>query len=168
MSTHTKIEQSVVAWECAERDCEHRALGIEPCPSQVIDICKECSDRSWDEGEGTVIPWEDCQGVGEWTRERDEESVSTFWNGLPTPARRGTAVVADAPEFPGYWARGLIGERIQVVEVILDEVAYGGGIDYLDDRNGSGWLKVTDGRGGPRYGHSSLDIVPGSFEEAGA
>ena len=88
---------------------------------------------------------------------------ATFWNGLPTPARRGTAVVADAPEFPAYWARDLIGKRIAVVEVVLDGVAYGGGIDYLDNRDGSGWRKVTEGRGGSGYGHASLDIEPGSF-----
>ena len=92
-----------------------------------------------------------------------EDAEQTYWNGLPTPARRGSAVVADAPKFPGYWARELIGQRIEVVEVILDYVAFDGGIDYLDDRDGSGWRKVTEGRGGPGFGHASLDIEPGSF-----
>jgi hypothetical protein len=89
----------------------------------------------------------------------------TFWNGLPTTAARGTAVVADAPEFPAYWARteGIIGERIPVVEIALDGVNYGGGTDYLDNRDGSGWRKVTDGHGGPRWPHRNVGIEPGSF-----
>lgn len=91
------------------------------------------------------------------------EKTETFWNGMPTPARRGTAVVADAPEFPMYWARDLVGQRIAVVEVVLDGVNYGGGIDYLDDRHGQGWAKVTEGHGSPRYGHASAAIEPGSF-----
>lgn len=89
----------------------------------------------------------------------------TYWNGLPTPARQGTAVVVDAPEFPAYWARteGLVGERIAVVEVVLDGVNAGGGIAYLDDRNGQGWRKVTAGRGGPGVGHANVSIELGSF-----
>lgn len=89
--------------------------------------------------------------------------MSTFWNGLPTPARRGTAVVADAPEFPAYWARGIVGQRIEVVEVVLDGANYGGGIDYLDNRYGDGWLKVTEGRGSSGLPHASVAIEDGSF-----
>jgi hypothetical protein len=89
----------------------------------------------------------------------------TFWNGLPTEATRGTAVVADAPQFPLYWAKreGIIGQRIPVVRVVLDGVNYGGGVDYLDDRDGSGWRKVTEGHGGPRWPHSGVEIEEGSF-----
>lgn len=82
---------------------------------------------------------------------------------MPTPARRGTAIVAHAPQFPGYCAKDLIGQRIDVVEVILDFVNAGGGITYLDDRHGYGWTKVTTGRGGPTFDHSSTEIEPGSF-----
>lgn len=89
--------------------------------------------------------------------------TETFWNGLPTPAERGTAVVADAPAFPLYWARELVGQRIAVVRVDLNGVNYGGGIDYLDDRDGSGWRKVTEGHGGPRYGHRNVAVEPESF-----
>lgn len=88
-----------------------------------------------------------------------------YWNGLPTTATRGTAVVADAPSFPQYWARDLVGMRIEVVRVNLDGVNYGGGTDYLDNRNGEGWKKVTLGRGSSRYAHSSVVIEPDSFLE---
>lgn len=90
--------------------------------------------------------------------------TDTFWNGLPTPALRGTAVVAPAPEFPQYWAADIVDERIAVVLVTLDGVAYGGGTTYLDDRDGSGWRKVTEGHGGPRWPHRDVRIVPDSFE----
>lgn len=94
--------------------------------------------------------------------------TQTYWNGLPTPARRGTAVVADAPEFPAYWARDLAGERIAVVEVTLEGVARGGGITFLDDREGDGWAKVTEGHGGPGWGHANVYIEAGSFIEGGS
>lgn len=88
-----------------------------------------------------------------------------FWNGLPTEIERGTAVVEDAPEFPQYWARteGIIGQRINVVRVVLDGVNYGGGTVFLDDRKGYGYGKVTAGHGSPRYGHADVQIEPGSF-----
>lgn len=91
--------------------------------------------------------------------------TKTYWNGLPTTAIRGTAIVADAPEFPQYWAKtaGLIGQRIAVVQVDLNGVNYGGGIDYLDDRDGQGWRKVTIGHGGPAFPSAHLRIEEGSF-----
>jgi hypothetical protein len=92
-------------------------------------------------------------------------SVFTYWNGLPTIARRGTAVVADAPEFSLYWAYSLVGQRIPVVLVVLDGVNAGGGIAYLDNRDGSGWIKVTKGRGSSRVSHGEVAIQEGSFEE---
>ena len=93
--------------------------------------------------------------------DRPRNDPPTFWNGEPTPCERGTAVVADTPEFPQYWARsepGLIGSRIKVVKV-----TYYGDVSYMDDRDGSGWRKVTEGHGGPRYGHRNISIVAGSF-----
>ena len=84
----------------------------------------------------------------------------TFWNGTHADAILGTAVVADAPEFPQYWAKteGIIGERIAVVRV-----DYCKHVTYLDNRTGQGWAKVTEGHGSPRYPHSDLDIEPNSF-----
>jgi hypothetical protein len=38
-----------------------------------------------------------------------------------------------------------------------------GGITYLDNRDGSGWRKVTGGRGGPGWPHRNVAIEPGSF-----
>ncbi|WP_033189314.1 hypothetical protein [Rhodococcoides fascians] len=82
----------------------------------------------------------------------------TYWNGEETPAWRGTAVVAPAPQFPEYWAQDLVGERIDVVQV-----HYAGQTSYLDNRAGQGWRKVTEGHGGPRFPHANVSIKPGSF-----
>ena len=93
--------------------------------------------------------------------------MTTYWNGLPTPATRGTAIVADAPDVPAHWAKseGIVGDRIAVVCVVLDGVNYGNGVTYLDNRMGEGWRKVTEGRGSPRYGHKDVRVVSDSFIE---
>ena len=101
-------------------------------------------------------------------------SEGTYWNGLKTLAIRGTAVVESiGGHWPGYYPEyrvqhgpNPIGQRIKVVMVDLDGVNYGGGIHYLYDEDGSGWRKVTEGRGGPAYGSQDVYIVEGTFEAA--
>jgi hypothetical protein len=68
-----------------------------------------------------------------------------FWNGLPTQVRKVTGVVPPHGDGhpPHAWWRDIQGERIEAVEVVLDGVNYGGGICYLDDRDGSGWSRET-------------------------
>lgn len=50
------------------------------------------------------------------------------WNGEPCEARRVRVIVADAPEFPQYWARRFVGQERAAVEVL-----YGGQTFYIDD-----------------------------------
>jgi hypothetical protein len=84
--------------------------------------------------------------------------IKTYWNGEPCQAIKGTGEVADA-SFPMYWARELVGQRIPVVRVLhFDEPM------DLDNRNGSGWHKVTEGHGSPRLGHRNVALKPGSFQ----
>jgi hypothetical protein len=119
--------------------------------------------------------------------QRERANEQTFWNGEPTPARKVTGVVLDAPEFPQYWARPLVGTRRNAVEV-----TYNGETFYLDDDErtsealppeyakalgveseprvvaaGSGWAKVTVGRGSPSYGHSELRLEGVTARAAG-
>lgn len=89
--------------------------------------------------------------------------MKTYWNGeeLDPPARQATAVIADSGRFPSYWARSadLVGVRVSVVEVLyFDEPM------YLFDGDGSGWAKVTEGSGSPRWGHRDVEIEEGSVE----
>jgi hypothetical protein len=78
---------------------------------------------------------------------------ATYWNGEPCRARRVVGVVCDAPEFPQYWARDLVGEEVRAVEVsYYDEVF------YLLNVDGQGWRKVTEGKGSPQWGHQELRL----------
>lgn len=106
--------------------------------------------------------------IFEATYEKVEDVIEpheTFWNGMLFPAAKGTAVIADAPEFPQYWAKkeGLIGLIIPVVQVVLGDNAEDE-TWYMDNRDGSAWFKVTAGHGSPRYAHKNVAIEPGSFE----
>ena len=78
------------------------------------------------------------------------ETVETFWNGEPTPARR-VIIEVGAPLMPTWWCASLEGTRRNAVAV-----DYYGDRFYLDDEDGTGWHKVTDGHGSPNVGHRSL------------
>lgn len=84
----------------------------------------------------------------------------TWWNGEPCYARRGTVVVAPATQHHGYWAKDLIGSRVRVVSVIYD----GQMPLYIFDDRGQGWMKVTDGRGSPRFGHATVYADDATWE----
>ena len=73
----------------------------------------------------------------------------TFWNGEPCKAKRLRVIVGPSPAT--WWCAELEGAERDAVEVI-----YGKQTFYLDNEDGSGWLKVTKGRGSPMYGHKSL------------
>lgn len=83
----------------------------------------------------------------------------TYWNGETAEARRVTLVVADGPH-PLGWYREHIGQRRDAVEVIYPPLS----TFWLDDEDGNGWLKVTEGRGSPSWAHRSLYPEAGSVE----
>lgn len=78
--------------------------------------------------------------------------VRTFWNYEPTPARIVRVIVGPSP-VKTWWCADLEGTEREAVEV-----NYHGNKFYLDNENGQGWAKVTQGRGGPDWGHSSLPV----------
>lgn len=80
----------------------------------------------------------------------DADETQTFWNYEPTPARIVRVIVGPSP-VETWWCAELAGTEREAVEV-----NYHGEKFYLDNENGSGWAKVTAGRGGPDWGHSSL------------
>lgn len=79
--------------------------------------------------------------------------AGTFWNGEPTPARKVRVRVVE-PEIPTWWFAGLGGTERDAVEVTYDDQTF-----LLDDEDGSGWAKVTEGHGGPNSPHRSLDGI---------
>ena len=87
--------------------------------------------------------------------------TTIYWNGLPTTGRKvwGTVRAWQEGDPPQVWWRDLVGRRVEAVEVVLDGVNYGGGITYLFDGDGSGWRKVTEGKGSPRYGHRGVPLI---------
>ena len=76
----------------------------------------------------------------------------TYWNYEPTPARIVRVIVGKS-ERPTWWCADLEGTEREAIEV-----NYHGHKFYLDNENGEGWNKVTRGRGGPEWGHSSLPV----------
>lgn len=76
---------------------------------------------------------------------------TTYWNGEPHPAQRVMVTIGTVPS--GWWCDGMQGHTRKAVEVYTPDntVRF-----YLDDEDGDGWAKVTVGRGGPAYRHSSL------------
>lgn len=71
------------------------------------------------------------------------------WNGEPCEARK--VVVRVGPSLPGWWCAGLEGQERKAVEVKGKTSTF-----CLDNEDGQGWHKVTDGMGSPKWGHSSL------------
>ena len=56
MSTHTKVNEEVYAeYDCSIKGCAH-----DECPTVRVDICQECSRRSWEEHEGGAVTWMEC------------------------------------------------------------------------------------------------------------
>lgn len=92
-----------------------------------------------------------------------------YWNGLPTKIRKVTGVVKDWDfdlDPPHAWWRRICGETVDAVEVCLDGVNFGGGHIFLyDEDESSGWYKVTEGRGSPRFGHAELRLIPKTIKD---
>jgi hypothetical protein len=82
--------------------------------------------------------------------------AQTYWNFMPEHAVKGTALVSATQSVPKFWGVDLIGSRIPVVWLPRLEI-------YLDNRDGSGWWKVTEGFGSPSLKHKQLDILPDSM-----
>lgn len=76
--------------------------------------------------------------------------VKTYWNGEPANCRR-VVVRVGTVERPTWWCAGMEGTEREAVEVNYCNQTF-----YLDNENGSAWLKVTKGGGGPEWGHKSL------------
>ena len=77
------------------------------------------------------------------------------WDGNPIQCRVVSITVRDSPEAKFYWARPYVGRQRQALEVTAD----GKYFFYLDNADGLGIYKVTNG-GGFRLGHRSLYPEP--------
>lgn len=87
---------------------------------------------------------------------------NTYWNGEPANCRR-VIVRVGTVEKPTWWCAGMEGTEREAVEV-----NYYSQTLYLDNEDGSAWLKVTKGGGGPEWGHKSLPDDSEVIREASA
>ena len=78
--------------------------------------------------------------------------VPTFWNGEPCVAKVVTVIVGKSPR-DTWWCAQLEGQQRQAVEV-----DYHGQKFYLDNEDGQGWRKVTEGRGSSLIMYASLPV----------
>lgn len=83
-------------------------------------------------------------------------SEKTYWNGRPCKARIVRVIVGQAPR-PTWWCASLEGQEREAVE-IWGADQFGPQPFYIDNADGSGWLKVTDGYGRPFTAHRSLPV----------
>lgn len=80
-------------------------------------------------------------------------SEGTYWNGESCEARKVRVIVGNTGRFATPWFLDYVGQERAAVEV-----TYASHVFYIDDENGHGWRKVTEGRGGPRWSHGSLEV----------
>jgi len=79
--------------------------------------------------------------------------MKTYWNGEPTLCEQVKIIVGGAYK-PTYWYASLEGTKRKAIKVSYrDKAPF-----YLDDEDGSGWLKVTEGRGMMTYPHASISV----------
>lgn len=76
---------------------------------------------------------------------------ATFWNGEPAGAERVKVLI------PRHsWPKWLDADASPLRHAV--RVRYGRQAFFIDNEDGSGWRKVTNGFGSPQYGHRSLPI----------
>lgn len=80
-----------------------------------------------------------------------------FWNYEPCRVEKVRVIVGPAPS--GWWCHGLTGTERNAVRVDYQGEKFYLDNDAHDDHEaGAAWLKVTLGRGSPKYGHRSLPV----------
>lgn len=101
----------------------------------------------------------------------------TYWNGKPAEAKRALVHVPqhdpnDEDHPPEAWWAGIESSMAKHIPNLPEPIDLQGQIveavvvwrsdimttHLLYDGDGSGWAKVTDGHGGPRWGHRELPL----------
>lgn len=76
--------------------------------------------------------------------------VVPLWDFHPCHAKRCVVIVQDDPTYPNYWARPYVGKARQAVEVI----SHGQRL-YIDNEDGTGWIRVTEN---PNYNFREFKV----------
>ena len=94
--------------------------------------------------------------------------IDAYWNGVEVEAKEVNVIVADDARFPMYWARELVGKERKALKIIVTQAPKNADGDivkvdppeifYIDNEDGEGLRKVTEGKGMWTYPHKSLSI----------
>lgn len=94
--------------------------------------------------------------------DNDINPEETFWNGNPCRARYLTVVVANDPTFSKYWAKSYIGQVRKAIEITIIKRGILGTSKLetfiIDNEDGSGYKKITKGRGSWKYSYGVLAV----------
>ena len=74
-----------------------------------------------------------------------------FWNGEPAKFKGLEYTVTEVKEKPLSWQNSLVGTRRQAIEI-----DYSGHTFIIDNQDGLGFIKVTEGRGLFKFAHKSV------------
>lgn len=80
------------------------------------------------------------------------DKEKTYWNFEPCEARIVKIIVGNSGRFEKPWFQPYLGTVREAVEIVQGRQKF-----YIDNQFDNGWKKVTEGKGSPTWGHSSLD-----------
>jgi hypothetical protein len=93
--------------------------------------------------------------------------IEAYWNGVEVEAQKVNIIVADDTRFPMYWARELVGTQRKALKITVTKAPKNADGDivevnppeifYIDNEDGEGLKKVTEGKGMWTYSHKSLN-----------
>lgn len=77
--------------------------------------------------------------------------IKGFWNGEPAEITGVVYTVTKCDTTPIHWQNSCVGQKRQGVKILHKGSAF-----IIDNEDGQGYLKVTEGRGLMNYGHKTV------------
>ena len=74
-----------------------------------------------------------------------------YWNGEPALFSACKVILKECELTPLHWQNAFVGKERECIEVIYNNESF-----LIDNENGTGFYKVTQGMGSPNVGHSSI------------
>lgn len=107
--------------------------------------------------------------IDRWNERADgKRKIDAYWNGVEVEAAEVNVIVADDTRFPCYWAREIVGQERKALKITVSKAPKNPEgeivevnppkIFYIDNEDGEGLRKVTEGKGMWNYSHKELSI----------
>lgn len=77
--------------------------------------------------------------------------IKGFWNGEPAEITGIIYTVTKSEITPLHWQNSCVGEKRQGIKIFHKGASF-----MIDNEDGQGYLKVTEGRGSFTYGHKTV------------